>query len=309
MFNPDFQTQKLPLMKTQFVRFVLAASLALLPGLIQAQPAAHYTPGIEGIKGASLPPPGFYVRDYNVAYYATRLNDASGNSTGPSNFKTFAYVNVPRVIWITDTKFLGGYVGVDALLPLAYQNLNYGPYDDDSFGVGDFFAESTLSWHPKQFDLAAGVGIWAPTGDSPTQLGPSTRAGLGYWTPMLTAGATWYIDQEKTWAVSALNRYEFNTEQRDTHITPGEVYTLEWGVSKTVAKVIDLGAVGYYQQQVTANSGAPASSRNRVAAVGPEINVAFPKPMLFVSLRYNYEFMAESRAQGHAFALTLTKRF
>jgi len=76
-----------------------------------------------------------------------------------------------------------------------------------------------------------------------------------------------------------------------------------------VAKVVDLGMVGYYQQQVTANSGAPASSRNRVAAVGPEISVAFPEPMLFVSLRYNYEFMAENRAQGHAFALTLTKRF
>ena len=127
---------------------------------------------------------------------------------------------------------------------------------------------------------------------------------------MLTAGATWYIDEEKTWAVSALNRYEFNTEQRDTHITPGEAYTLEWGVSKTVAKVVDLGVVGYYQQQVTSDSGTGASpDRDRVAAIGPEINVAFPKPMLFVSFRYNYEFMAESRAQGHTFTLTLTKRF
>ena len=108
--------------------------------------------------------------------------------------------------------------------------------------------------------------------------------------------------------MSALNRYEFNTEQRDTHVTPGQAYTLEWGVSKTVAKVIDLGAVGYYQQQVTSNSGAPASSRNRVAAAGPEINVVFPKQMLFISFRYDYEFMAENRAQGHTFALTLTKR-
>ena len=290
-------------MKNQSVRFILAASLALLPCLIQAQPAAHYTPGIEGIKGASLPPPGFYVRDYNVAYYATRVNDSSGNNVGPANFEAFTYANVPRVIWISDTKVLGGFVGVDALLPLLYQSLKAGGYDSDTFGIGDFFAESTLSWHPNHFDFAAGLGIWAPTGDS----GPgTTRAGLGYWTPMLTAGATWYIDQEKTWAVSALNRYEFNTEQRDIHITPGQVYTMEWGVSKTVNKVIDLGAVGYYQQQVTATGSAP---RSRVAAVGPEISVAFPKPMLFVSLRYNYEFMAENRAQGNAIALTLTKRF
>jgi hypothetical protein len=34
-----------------------------------------------------------------------------------------------------------------------------------------------------------------------------------------------------------------------------------------------------------------------------------PKLMAFASLRYNYEFMAENRAQGHTVALTLTKRF
>jgi hypothetical protein len=127
---------------------------------------------------------------------------------------------------------------------------------------------------------------------------------------MQTAGATWYIDEEKTWAVSALNRYEFNTEQSHTDITPGQVYTLEWGLSKTFEKVIDVGAVGYYQEQVTSSHGKNAdSNRNRVAAVGPEVNVVFPKQMFFVSLRYNYEFMAENRAQGNAITLTLTKGF
>jgi len=49
--------------------------------------------------------------------------------------------------------------------------------------------------------------------------------------------------------------------------------------------------------------------QDRVAGIGPEVNVAFPKPMLFVSFRYLNEFMAENRAQGHTFTLTLTKRF
>ncbi len=293
-------------MKTHVVRFLLAAGFVALPCLLQAQPSAHYTPGVEGIKGASLPPPGFYVRDYNVAYYSTRANNASGDNANVPNFEAFTYANVPRVIWITDTQVLGGYVGVDALLPLVYQHLKAGGYNDGTFGAGDFFVESTLSWHPRQFDLAAGFGVWTPTGDS----GTPTRAGLGYWTPMFTAGATWYIDTNKTWAVSLLNRYEFNTEQRDTHITPGQAYTLEWGASKTVAKVVDLGVVGYFQQQVTTDSGTGASpDRDRVVAIGPEINVVFPKPMLFASFRYNYEFWAQSRAQGHTFALTLTKRF
>jgi hypothetical protein len=299
-------------MKTRIQLLVLAASLAALPGILQAQPSAHYVPGSEGIQAATLPPPGFYVRDYNYFYWAGQVNNASGHSAGPPNFEAFTYANIPRVIWIcgTNSSFLGGNIGVDALLPLVDQHVRAGGFDSTTFGIGDFFGEGTLSWHIKQFDFAVGSGVWAPTGDSPTQpSAPSTRVGGGYWTFMQTAGATWYIDDEKTWAVSALNRYEFNTEQRDTHVTPGDAYTLEWGISKGVCKEADLGVVGYYQQQVTANSGSPASSRNRVAAIGPEVNVVFPDLMLFVSLRYNYEFMAENRAQGNAITLTLTKRF
>ena len=291
-------------MKIRSVRFVIAAALTAMPGLLLAQPSAQYVPGSEGIKGASLPPPGFYFRDYNYFYWADQLNGPSGQKSGPPNFQAFTYANIPRAIWITDTKFLGGYVGVDALLPLVDQHVRAGNFDSTTFGIGDLFGEGTLSWHIKQFDFALGSGVWAPTGDS----GPgSTRVGAGYWTFMQTAGATWYIDEAKTWAVSALNRYEFNTEQRDTHITPGDACTLEWGISKSVCKEADLGVVGYHQQQVTGNSD--KSPLNRVAAVGPEVSVMFPKPMLFVSLRYNYEFMAENRAQGNAVTMTLTKRF
>jgi hypothetical protein len=297
-------------MKAQYNSLLLTAALLALPALVQAQPTAHYVPGVEGIKGASLPPPGWYVRDYNVAYTACRWNDSAGREDGLVDLKAFTYANVPRVIWITDTKVLGGFVGVDALLPLVYSKLEAGPsfarFDDATFGIGDLFAEATLSWHIQQFDFSFGAGVWMPTGDS----GYPTRAGAGYWTPMLTAGATWYIDKEKTWAVSALNRYEFNTEQRDTDITPGQAYTLEWGVSKSVTKTLDLGAVGYYQQKVTTNSGTGASGeRDRVAAIGPEISVVCPKCMLFTTFRYLYEFMAEDRAQGHTFALTFTKKF
>jgi hypothetical protein len=293
-------------MKIKLTYLLLSAGLLALPGLVQAQPTAHYVPGVEGIKGASLPPPGIYFRDYNVVYTADRVNNAAGQSDGPPNFKAFTYANVPRVIYITDTKFLGGFVGVDALLPLIHQSVTAGEFDSSTFGVGDLFAEATLSWHIQQFDFAVGAGVWMPTGDSAAP--PTTRVGLGYWTPMLTAGATWYMDKEKTWSVSALNRYEINTEQRDTHITPGQAYTLEWGISKAVCKAADLGVVGYYQQKVTSDSG-PDKSRDRVAAIGPEVSVAFPKPMLFVSFRYLYEFVAEDRAQGHTFSLTLTKRF
>ena len=298
-------------MKKLMVRFVLVCGFAVLATALQAQPTAHYVPGVEGIRAASLPPPGWYVRDYNLAYFASTVNNGHGDSFGPPNFQAFTYANVPRVIWISDAKLLGGSVGVDGLVPLVYQNVRAGGYSSGTFGVGDAFAESTLSWHLAQFDFSAGLGLWMPTGESAAP--PTTRVGSGFWTPMLTAGGTWYADTEKTWAVSALCRYELNTEQRDTHVTRGDAFTLEWGASKTLAKIFDVGVVGYYQQKVGDDTG-PAGSpyllpQDRVAAVGPEISVAFPKQMFFVSLRYLNEVLAENRAQGHTVTLTLTKRF
>lgn len=68
-------------------------------------------------------------------------------------------------------------------------------------------------------------------------------------------------------------------------------------------------AGGYYQQQVTGGRVNGSTAHDRVAAVGLEISVTFPKLMLFVSCRYLYEFMAEDRAQGQTFVLNLTKRF
>jgi len=275
------------------------------PALLSAQPTAHYVPGVEGLKGASLPPPGIY--------YADQVNDAAGNRISGLDAKAFIYANVPRLLWITDVQVLGGNIGVDALLPLQYTDLNLsaGPntlIDHGTFGIGDLFAEGTWSKHIQKFDFSLAYGIWAPTGDSAPGL--TTRAGLGYWTHMFTAGATWYVDSQKKWAVSALNRYEINHEKDDTDITPGQAYTLEWGISYSITKTVDVGAAGYYQQQVTEDHGQGATSdRDRVAGMGPEVSFFCPPCALGVSLRYAYEFMAESRLQGHTVALTITKKF
>ena len=289
-------------MKLQSIRLSIGAALLALPLLSQAQPSAHYVPGVEGIKGASLPPPGIYLREYNVGYYSDELNNSSGGSSGePSNARAFIYANVPRLIWITPLQVLGGNVGVDALVPLQYTSLRFGSLHDQTFGVGDAFAEGTWSRHWKQLDVSGGYGAWAPTGDSSTP----TEAGLGYWTHMFTAGATFYPDAEKKWSISALSRYEINMEHDG--LSKGQAYTLEWGASRAVIPNIEAGLAGYYQGQVTSTTG--GLPRDRVAGLGPEISAFCPKIATGVSLRYAYEFMAEERLQGHTVALTLTRRF
>ncbi len=283
------------------LRLTLSAGLLpLLPNLIQAQPTAHYCPGSEGLMAASVPPPGVYARDYNVFYSADQLNDSAGHGTIP--FNVFTYANVPRIIWMSNTKFLGADVGADALLPFVEERVKVAGHTTYSFGVGDLLSAAILAWHPQRFDFVLCDGPWMPTGDH--------AAGMGCWSDMLTAGATWYVDADKTWTVSALNRYEFNGQERDTHVTPGEAYTLEWGIGKAFPNKMSAGVVGYYQQKITADLDPTATANyNRVAAVGPEIGGLIPGIKVDATLRYEYEFMAEGRAQGQTITLTLTKRF
>lgn len=293
-------------MKSMLMKTRLAvAGLALASTLAsQAQPivAGHYPAGAEGIKGASLPPPGVYFRDYNFFYFADEFKD------GPP-FNITAYINAPRVIWMTDLEILGANYGMDVIVPFAYLNWSAPGNTDTDFGLGDIQIEPLLlSWHFKQFDLAAGYAIWLPSGDFKTTT--PDLVSKGFWSHMLTLGGTWYPDKEKTWAISLLNRYEFCHEQQNTHIDPGQVYTLEWGFSKSLNPGVDVGLIGYYQQQTTKDSGLTATNkRDRKLGIGPEINAFWPKLKLFTSVRYAYEFEAVERPEGHLVTLTLTKLF
>jgi len=264
---------------------------------------AHYPVGSEGIRAASLPPPGFYLRDYNMGYYANEFGRV------PIDFHAAGYVNAPRAIWFPGVTLLGADYGMDVIIPFGYREMKINGQKFDDFGLGDVAVEPLLlSWHLPRFDFSLGYAIWAPTGDFDTS--NPAKLGQGYCGHMATFGATAYLDTERTWAFSVLNRYEISHEQRHTHLTPGQFLTTEFGLSKTLAKTVDLGVIGYTQQQTTDERGTGASNeRSRVIGLGPEISLAFPSIMTFASLRYVREFEAAYRPEGHLLALTVTKRF
>jgi len=292
-------------------RTIIALAVGTLAAIqLQAQSlpvGSHYPVGAEGIKGGSLPPPGVYVRDYNFFYTADKVDGL------PVNLDIFAYVQAPRLIWITKQQILGADYGMDIIVPFAYKDVSAPFGDANQFNIADIQVEPLLlSWHFKQFDVAAGYAVWAPTGnfDTSSALNYLTSPGAGFWSHMLTLGGVWYPDEQKTWAVSLLGRYEICHEQDNTHITPGNMATLEWGLSKTVMPGVDVGVIGYYQQQVTEDDGAGASTDlAHVVGVGPEVSVMWSKIGMISTLRYVYEADAKDRPQGHTITLTLTKRF
>src|SRR5688500_16706232 len=81
--------------------------------------SGHYPSGAEGVKGATLPPPGFYLRDYNLFYYADRFPG------GPPGFEALAYINGPRLIYMTEYKILGANYGLDLLVPFYYGDVEF----------------------------------------------------------------------------------------------------------------------------------------------------------------------------------------
>jgi hypothetical protein len=300
------------LQTTRALSFIVVTLLVVFwSAVANAQPAAHYVPGVEGLNAATLPPPGLYLRDYNFFYDADRLNDDTGHQIKAADLHTFVYCQVLRPVWIIDQKILGGYLGVDGFWPVVDEGVNVktpmGKFNSSDFAFGDPFLGTTLSWHFPQWDWAIGLGEWFPAGAYSTQ--PTAKPGLGYFGSMATFGGTWHPDEEKTWSLSVLGRYEVNSQQRDTRLVPGDVLTLEWSLAKTIVKSVEIGPTGYYQQQTTVEHGEGAThARNGVFAAGPEISLAF-MPNWFVSLRYCRELWAANRSEGNTEVLTVTYRF
>ena len=201
------------------------------------------------------------------------------------------------------------------------------------FGLSDIEVQPVLlSWHLNQIDFSTGYSFWAPTGEYNKNNEINYNLGQGYWTHSFMLGITWYPDSEKTWAISLLNHYDINTAQYNSLVvvpvspahplgiasedtTLGDVYTLEWAVSKTVVKCLDIGVTGYYQQQVTDTEGPTfngptwKNEKIHVAGIGPEIRANSEKWGLSGSLRYAYEFSAMDHPQGNLITLTIVKSF
>jgi hypothetical protein len=287
--------------------FLVVAALGMTG--VSALGGSHYVSGVEGIKAASLPPPGLYGRLYGVYYTADELKDDAGDKA-PIGFDVSVHAVVARIIWVSQATILGGNPFMDALVPFIQTDLSIDALGLDSkdSGFGDPFVEPLgLSWHGDRFDAAVGAGVFLPVGryDADEPASP----GQDMWTTMLTAGGTLYLDEGRTWTASLLGRYEIHGSDDELDFRRGDDFHFEWGVGKTVANGLDVGLTGYCRWQVQDNKGADATAadRERVFAVGPEVSAFIPQLTIFVSLRSQVEFDARNTSEGHVTVLTFTK--
>ncbi len=290
---------------------IVSCFVVYLPGFALAGETGHYINGVEGIKAASVPPPGLYYRMYNVLYHAGRLKDRVGNKLDIKfDLSVFAVAN--RVVWVTGHKVLGADYFMDATVPVVKTYINIGGLNDERTGFGDINIEPVgLSWHGKRHDASFGVSMYLPTGEY--NVSKPASPGKDFYTLMFTFGWTSYLDPSRTWSASILGRYEIHSEMDDIHIRPGNDFHFEWGIGKTIARIFDVGLSGYCQWQVTDDSGSDLpwdkDIHDRVFALGPEMTSFIPSAKLFLSMRVLKEFGAVDRPQGNVATLTITKIF
>ncbi len=291
----------------------------------------HYVSGVEGVKCGSLPGPGYYYKMYNAFYTADQLNDENGDEVENPDFDLSVFVNVHRFIWINDLKNHEADFALTLTIPFQKtaieRNLDIpggsiNVYDEDKFAMGDPLVEGILAWHGKRYDSGLGVGVYVPMGeyDTDDDRGKDedpVSPGKDMWTCMLSFAGTYFFDDEKTWSVSALGRYEVHTKKKDRKVQPGNDFHFEWGIGKTLMRIFDVGLAGYFHWQVTDDTGREVredsswdgGDHDQVYAIGPDVSVFIPPIKALISLKSVVELEAKDRPEGNITTLVFTKIF
>ena len=287
-----------------------------LPGW--AQQKGQYVPGQFGLNSGIVPDPGLTYVNLALNYSADQLNDQHGNAF-PAVTGTYSFwVDENIFMYVPKHKILGGYyapyISVNAatgslVADFALLNgLNLNSVAGGS-GLADTWVEPlNLGWHLKRADLNIGYGFMAPTGRF--EPGASDNVGSGYWGNNLTAGGTFYITKNKGTSANIYTDWEGHTRKHGTNITPGQAFTLEWGLGQALPLKKDesiigqLGFVGYDQWQVSDNAGtvgpiqASRIPHYSVHALGVQANLIAPEKGFLAFFKYYGEYVANARVQG-----------
>jgi hypothetical protein len=175
-----------------------------------------------------------------------------------------------------------------------------GEISDSRWGFSDLYPHTSLRWNN-------GVNSWMvyAQGDIPVGTYDSSRLanfGIGHGAIGGGVGYT-YFDSAAGPEFSVVTGLSYNFVNPSTDYQNGIDWNLDWGASQFVTKTVQVGAVGYFYQQLTADRGAApflGENLSRIAGIGPQIGFIFPAGQLqgYLNFKAYGEFAAENRAAG-----------
>lgn len=203
------------------------------------------------------------------------------------------------------------HVDLDGTITAGVRNFSItkqGSIGDTSTGVGDLYPIATLRWN-------SGVNNFMiyGTGDIPVGKYSSSdlaNIGIGHGTVDGGIGYT-YFDPQKGDEFSFVTGLTYNRTNTSTNYQNGVDWHLDWGASHFFSKQFFVGAVGYFYDQLSADSGsAPILGpiESRVIGVGPQVGFIFPagSSQGFLGLKGYGEFDGHDRPSGWNAWVTLS---
>jgi hypothetical protein len=179
---------------------------------------------------------------------------------------------------------------------------------DSLFGASDLYPTAQLYWN-------AGVDKFMTylAGDIPVgSYNPNQLANIGIGHGVIDAGGAYTYLNTKTGAeVSATLGFTENFRNSSTDYRNGIDAHLDLGAAQFLSEQFFIGVVGYYYQQLTADSGQLAllgPNESRTRGVGPQIgyNLKLGDLSIYTNLRGYTEFDSFRRLQGHAIYATVS---
>jgi hypothetical protein len=171
---------------------------------------------------------------------------------------------------------------------------------DSVTGFGDLYPQATLKWNRGGYNYM----VYA-TGDIPVGAYESTRlANLGIGHGAFDGGAGYtYFNPQTGHELSAVTGFTYNFKNTSTNYENGVDWHLDWGASQFLSKQVHVGAVGYFYQQVSGDSGGSPLLRDfksRVVGIGPQIGFLFPVGSMqgYLNVKGYKEFDEQHRPAG-----------
>jgi hypothetical protein len=292
----------------------LAASLALALGATLSLPATSFAdedgisfwiPGFFGSLAAVPQKPGWWVTSFN---YFDSVS-ASGNVAAAHEITIGKFsptvninlnVNVKATIdiavvdagYVFDKPVFGGQLFLGMLgfagpnstqlngsLTLAsgpFTIMRQGSISQTTTGFGDLYPQAIIRWNN-------GVHNWMVygTGDIPVgDYSPTNLANLGIGHGVADAGGGYtYLDPTLGHEFSTVTGFTYNLINPSTNYQSGIDWHLDWGASQFLTKQFFVGAVGYFYEQVSPDSGAGdhvGAFESGVIGVGPQVGFILP---------------------------------
>ena len=186
--------------------------------------------------------------------------------------------------------------------------MRQGSISQTTTGFGDLYPQAMIRWN-------SGVNNWMVygTGDIPVGDYSSTNlANLGIGHGAVDAGGGYtYLNPQTGHEFSAVTGFTYNLINPSTNYQSGVDWHLDWGASQFLSKTVFVGAVGYFYEQISSDTGcAPqlCPFESGVIGIGPQMGVIIPlgSVQAYVNVKAYYEFDAHDRPSGWNGWLTLS---